>query len=305
MDKLQLLESVLGHGDKTNRDYYQFYCPFCSHRKKKLGISLGTGKWKCWVCPVKGSTVSSLLRKLNASGQQIQLSKELFKERVYFQKEILNGLTLPSEFKPLWEPTGSFFYQKAKGYLSGRGVTEKDIIKQRMGYCERGKYSDMVIFPSYDSQQQLTYFGSRTFNDLSNIKFTIPENIDKNQLLYDENQINWQEPVILVESKLDSVAVRRNAYPLYGKQINQRFKQKILDEGTSEVIFCLDGDALREAIEQMDWFLNNGIKVRLVKIPVGEDPSSLGYKQIWKLINNAEPLNESNVWQFKMKQLLK
>jgi len=52
MDKLQLLESVLGHGDKTNRDYYQFYCPFCSHRKKKLGISLGTGKWKCWVCPV-------------------------------------------------------------------------------------------------------------------------------------------------------------------------------------------------------------------------------------------------------------
>ncbi len=32
MEKLQLLESVLGHGDKTNRDYYQFYCPFCSHR---------------------------------------------------------------------------------------------------------------------------------------------------------------------------------------------------------------------------------------------------------------------------------
>jgi hypothetical protein len=55
----------------------------------------------------------------------------------------------------------------------------------------------------------------------------------------------------------------------------------------------------------MDWFLNNGIKVRLVKLPVGEDPNSLGYKQIWKLINTAESLDESNVWQFKMKQLLK
>lgn len=305
MDKLQCLESVLGQGDKTNRDYYQFYCPFCSHRKKKLGVSLGSGKWKCWTCPVKGSSVSILFRKLNTSNQNIELSKKLWKEKVYFQKETFSNLSLPAEFKPLWQPTGSFFYQKSKHYLASRNVTELDILKHRIGYCEQGKYSDMVIFPSYDSNQHLTYFGSRTFNDLSTVKFKIPDNVDKNDLLYDDNQINWQEPVILVESKLDAIVIKRNVYPNYGKQINQRFKQKILDEGTNEIIFCLDGDALDAAMEQAEWFLNNGIKVRLVKIPFGEDANSLGYKQTWKLINNSKPLTESIVWQFKMKQKLK
>jgi hypothetical protein len=304
-DKLQILESVLGSGEKTNRDYYQFHCPFCSHRKKKLGISLGTGKWKCWVCPAKGSNVSILFRKLNQSQSKVQQVKELWKEKVYFKTEPLTTLQLPKEFKPLWEPSGSFFYKKAQGYVKKRGITEGDIIKHHIGYCEQGQYNDKVIFPSYTEQGQLNFFGSRTFNELSNYKFKIPENIDKNEIVFDENLINWQEPVILVESKLDAIVIKRNAYPLYGKGINKALQQKVLEEGTSEIIFCLDGDALNDAILQAEWFLNNGITVKKVRLPENEDPNSLGYKEVWKYIKKAEPLNESEIWLFKIKNKLK
>ena len=306
MEKLSLLESVLGKGTKSNRDYYQFMCPF--HQGKngpKLGVSLGTGGWKCWVCPAKGSSISSLIRKLNGTKEQLQLSRELWKEKVQFKYEPINKIGLPKEYIPLWQPSGSFFYKKAQGYLYSRGITENDILKYRIGYCDRGPYNDMIIFPSYTESGMVNFYQGRTFNQLSNFRFKIPENINKNEILFDENLINWQEPVILVESKLDAIAVKRNAYPLYGKRITDQFKQKVLEEQTPEIIFCLDGDALNDAIMQSEWFLNNGIDVKKVQLPETEDPSSLGYTQTWKYIKEAKPITEFEVWNYKLKQKMK
>lgn len=305
MDKLQLLETVLGQSHKANRDYVQFNCPFCDHRKPKLGISLGTGGWKCWVCPAKGSSVSRLFSKLQVGKEKIQLSRELWKEKVHFKYEPVNRIGLPKEFLPLWQPTGSFFYSKAKNYLLSRGISDSDILKYKIGYCEKGNFGDMVIFPSYNDDGQVTFFQGRTFNQMSLQRFKIPENINKNELLFDENLINWQEPVILVESKLDAIAVKRNAYPLFGKKINEKLKQKLLDENTPEVIFCLDGDALNDAILQSEWFLNNGINAKKVQLPENEDPSSLGYNQIWKYIKEAKSITEFEVWNYKLKRKLK
>lgn len=305
MDKIQLLESVLGSSTKANRDYVQFHCPFCNHRKPKLGVSLGSGGWKCWVCPAKGSSVSRLFSKLQVGKEKIQLSRELWKEKVHFKYEPINQIGLPKEFLPLWQPTSSFFYSKAKNYLSSRGISDSDILKYRLGYCENGTFNDMVIFPSYNDDGQVTFFQGRTFNQMSLQRFKIPENINKNELLFDENLINWQEPVILVESKLDAITVKRNVYPLFGKKINERLKQKLLDESTPEIIFCLDGDALNDAILQSEWFLNNGISVKKVQLPENEDPSSLGYVEIWKYIKEAKPVTEFEVWNYKLKQKLK
>jgi len=302
-DKLILLESVLGRGHKSNRDYYQFTCPF--HQGKngpKLGISLGSGCWKCWVCPAKGSTVTNLIKKLNGSEQQVQHAKELWKEKSNYKYEPSTQLHLPKEYIPLWEPSGSFFFQKAKGYLRSRGVTESDIIKHRLGYCENGKYSDSIIFPSYDENGQLTFWSGRNFNIK---RFCIPDNINKDEILFDENLVNWSETLIFVESKLDAISVKRNALPLYGKKINHIIKEKAIREGTPKIIFCLDGDALNDAMLQAEYFLNNGIPVSRTILPEGEDPSSIGYERVWKYINNAEPLNESQIWQFKMKNKLK
>lgn len=298
-EKLQFLESFLGKSHKANRDYYQFSCPFCNHYKPKLGISLGTGIWKCWVCPNRGSSISTLLFRLKEPKQKISIAKELWKEKVYFEKQIENKIELPKEFIPLWEGSGSFFHKKAIGFLESRNVTDEDIFKHRLGYCSKGKYSDMIIFPSYSEDNQLVFWSGRTFNEQSYKKFVIPENIDKN-LILDENLINWSEPLIIVESKLDAITVKRNAIYLSGKKITEALKIKIVEERTPEIIFCLDGDALNDAILQSEYFIQNGIKVKKVRLPINEDPSSLGYEKIWKFINDAQIITEAELFYFTM-----
>lgn len=305
MEKLQLLESVLGKGQKTNRDYYQFICPFHEGRHgPKLGISLGSGGWKCWVCPAKGGSIQQLFKKLRQGSDKIQFARELWKEKEeYKRKGQFESLKLPKEFIPLWQETGSFFYAKAKGYLHSRGVTEGDILKHRLGYCESGRYSDMVIFPSYDENGTLNFYSGRSY--LPNNKyFAIPAEIEKDQV-YDENLINWSEPVILVESKLDAIVVKRNVTYLAGKKFGQRLKEKIINEETPKLIFCLDGDALKDAMEQSKYFIESGIECFKVELPMEEDPSSLGYEKVWQFINKAVKITETDNFEFKILNLLR
>lgn len=296
MEKLSLLESVLGKGSKTNRDYYQFMCPFhVGKHGPKLGVSLGSGGWKCWVCPSKGHTVASLFKKINTKPEKVQLARELWNEKVYYKREpLVERLELPKEFVPLWQPSGSLFFDKARNYVTSRGLTENDIVKHKIGFCESGLYRDMIIFPSYSENGNLVFFSGRTFNQLSQFRFKIPENIDKDAILFDENLVNWSEPVIFVESKLDAIAVRRNAVPLFGKKVNSKIKEKIIQEQTPEVIFCLDGDAINEINSEADFFIRNGINAKKVILPINEDPSSLGFEKVWSHINNAVQITEED-----------
>lgn len=305
IEKLQLLESVLGKGVKSNRDYYQFECPF--HKGThgpKLGVSLGTGGWKCWVCPNKGNSVSGLFYKLNVDRERISKAKSLFQEKVQFQKQEVSSLSLPKEFIPLWENSSSMFYNKAKNYILGRGLTEGDIIKHRLGYCENGRYSDMIIMPSYNESGQLIFFTGRSFNEQATYRFSTPKDIDKNIIL-DENLVNWKEPIILVESKLDSIIVRRNSIPLNGKHIPEKLVKKIIEEDVTKIIFCLDGDALQDAIRLSNYFIQHGIDCFIVKLPKNEDPSSLGHERVWEFIENAERISEADNFEFKILDRLK
>lgn len=309
MEKLALLESVLGQGHKSNRDYYQFNCPFCQHHKPKLGISLGTGKWKCWVCGVNGSKVTFLFRKLNAPAATIDKAKNLFVEVFNYKRDSVETLSLPKEFTPLWVETQDFYFKKAKGYLLGRGVTELDIFKHRIGYCTSGKYKDMIVFPFYSEDGTLIYFTGRSYNPTATFTFNSPINVDKN-LIYDEHFIAWSEPLIIVESKLDAIIVRRNAIPLNGKQIQQALLEKILEENVSKVILCLDGDALKDAMKYGKWFNQHGIEVWVTKLPIDRiqsakkgkivyhDPTSLGHDKTWEYIEKASKVQENDSFKY-------
>lgn len=299
MDKITFLTSFLGNGQRANRDYYQFHCPFCGHHKPKLGIALNTGKWRCWTCPSRGHTVQTLLRKLRLTHEHLrQTANSLWPVSDVRTEQLPKNqpvVSLPDGYTPAWQHSHKFEYFRARGFLKSRGVTELDVCKHRIGYCERGKCSNMVVFPSYNTHGSLNYYNARTFVD-SVYKFSDPVDVSKNVIL-DENLINWHEPVVLVEGRLDAVAVKRNAVPLCGKTISSALRQKILDEGTPEIIFCLDGDALMDAMRNCGYFVKNGVKVKIAKLPVGQDPNSLGFPLVWEYIENAVELNEQDIFR--------
>lgn len=306
MEKLQFLQSIFGQGRKANQDFYQFNCPFhIGQHGPKFGINLKTGLAKCWVCGPKGNVVD-VIKKLRLGDDKVRIAKEYFRpldKSWAVKKNDQPEISLPKEFQPLFNPGKGFFYERAKDYVLGRGITEKDILKHRLGYCIDGKYKGMIIAPSYDDIGRLNFFIGRSFENQSNFRFKNPD-IDKN-LIFDEFLVNWQEPIILVESKFDSIVVKRNCLPLYGKQISQRLKTKILEEGTEKVYICLDGDAVREIIKESDFFVRNGIEVFIVKLPENEDPCSLGHERVWEFIQQAKPVNEDMIFEFKILEKLK
>ena len=272
MDNVNLLlgvaETVLGKGRRTSGDNFAFSCPICNHRKPKLEINLASEDYNCWTCspPTKGKSLYSLFKKLNVSNDKL---KELslyskFKTKGETQSnDVILDVKLPDEFKSLQGYISSIIGKHAKHYASQRGITDDEIYKYNIGYCERGRYANSIIIPSYDNYGKLNYFISRSFAEDAFRKYDAPR-CNKNELVGFEYLINWKVPVILCEGAFDAIAVKRNAVPLFGKTISKALMMKLVQSNVKTVYVSLDRDALKDALKYAEELLNLGKTFYLV-----------------------------------------
>ncbi len=293
-NKLQIitiLDSTLGVGSSLKGNEQAHHCPFCNHHKKKLQVNLDTQRWHCWVCDSKGRSIYSLLRKLNVDVRDLNKVRDVYGDEDYTlveKDEYVAKLQLPSEFKQLYfKPTGSFnpIYNQAIHYLKKRDITTADIVKYNIGYCEDGLYGGRVIIPSYDDNGDLNYFVARSFYEDEKMKYKNPP-ISRDVIVF-ENQINWNEPITLVEGVFDSFSVKRNVIPLLGKFLLSKLKNKIMEKGVTDVTIMLDSDAVEDSTKHTEWFMKNGIKVRNI-IPTDKDAGEMGFEKVNELLKGAK-----------------
>jgi len=301
---LGIFTSILGKSHKTTENGdYAFFCPFCKHKNKKLNINFITYRWHCWVCGVKGRSLFQILKKLNVDKDYVKLLSELVQDKPLFSYDIKSEnvaiSALPKEFKPLYEKSDSFFYKRALDYVLSRNITINDIFKYNIGYAESGKYDGMIIIPNYNKNGQINYFTTRNYNRVSDNKFKNPT-ASKNVIGF-ELQVNWNLPVILTESALDAIVIRRNGVPLYGKTLPESLKLQLIENDTMDIYIALDPDAFNDMIDHAKYFINNGINVYHVDIPTGMDPNQLGYEKMQILIENAKMLTSEYLWELKLK----
>ena len=142
---LFLTESVLGKGQSTSKGNYAFKCPFCTHHKNKMEISLRTTAkkenfWHCWVCGAKGKTLLSLFKKIKAPSTKIAELNILVVPNKKDKTVEYGALELPKEFISLSTPTSDKIAQieakHALKFLSKRGITIDDIMKYNIGFCK-------------------------------------------------------------------------------------------------------------------------------------------------------------------------
>ena len=277
-----------------------YYCPFCNHYKRKLQVNLLTQKWHCWVCDNKGQTLSSLMKKSNAPAMSLKRIREIYGDhkittKLEFGREIVG---LPEHYKPLHVNHGTPDYKNALHYvLNVRKLTPIDILRYQIGYCEEGPYAGMVIIPSYNEMNNLNYYVGRSYYDNATIRHKNPP-VSKDIIGF-ENQINWKEPVIIVEGAFDAISSKRNAIPLFGKKILGNLRSKILTEKVQKLYIALDNDAFNDSVKEIEYFLNNGVEVYLVKLS-GKDPNEMGYVSMVEAINKADKVNFFDLIQFKM-----
>ena len=288
---VNILNEVLGYGNSLKGDEQAHYCPFCHHHKKKLQVNLETQQWHCWVCDSKGRKIASLLKRLHVDAHKLKKLYEIYGDDyiVYQQdtEEEKVELRLPKEFQSLLkEPKGfSPLFRKVKEYADKRGITREDIIRYNIGYCDGGLYSNRIIIPSYDSDNRLNYFIARSVYDEEKFKYKNPP-VSKNVIMF-ENQINWNEPITLVEGVFDAMAVKRNAIPLLGKFVPKKLSDSIYKEGVKKINILLDEDAQDQALRYTMQFQNNGIETANIK-PQDKDASDMGFEKVNELLKKTK-----------------
>ena len=296
------LENILGKGQKTSSANYAFHCPFCNHRKPKLEINLATdesGKnpFACWVCQTRGTTIRSLLKQLKTPSEQAQEVLKYLPKGTKSEYKHISAVELPKEYQPIYDASSeSYVANIVKKYLYERGLTDIDFIKYGIGYATTGKFGGRVIIPSYSESNQLNFFIARTY-DGNYYKYKNPET--SKDIIFFENLINWDQPIILCEGVFDAIAIRRNAIPILGKSISTSLYKKIITSKVQDIYVALDTDARDKAIQIAERFLNQGKRVFLINLPE-KDPSELGFKAFTQLIQSAEELDLSGLLLHKL-----
>lgn len=301
---IALINSVLGTGRQTSKGNFAYHCPFCNHHKPKLEVNMtenkkGENPWHCWVCDKRGKKIHQLFKQVKASPEALLELRSIVKTETADKEFVTTEkLNLPKEFKPLLNIQKSdIIGRHALTYIKSRNISEEDILKYNIGYCESGPYKNMVIIPSYDENGMLNYFTGRSFEKEAKVKYKNPS-VSRDIIPF-ELFINWDLPFILCEGPFDAIAIKRNVIPLLGKNIQSKLMRKIVKSSVDKIYIALDKDAQKQALSFCEQLMNEGKEVYLVDMQ-DKDPSEMGFKNFIDTITETYPLTLSGLLEKKL-----
>ena len=301
MKIVNLLNRVLkSQGQElTKENEYMWWSPFVNHHKPKLQVNIKNGKWHCWVSGQGGHNLFQLFKKVKATKKQYQELNEL-SDNFSFEyvpiKQENKEVKLPDEYKPMWVKSNSPIYKHALKYLKSRGVSQDDMIKYSIGYCEDGLYSNRIIIPSYDDEGQLNFFIGR---DIFDSKLKYRNSPTPKDIIGFELFVNWEEPILLVEGALDAITSKVNSIPLFGKTIMNNLKRKILEKKVKTLYVALDNDAVKDSMKIVEELMNEGIKVHMIKL-TEKDPNDIGYEKFTDIKNSTNETSFRELVKYKL-----
>ena len=301
MKIVNLLNRVLkSQGQQlTKENEYLWWSPFVNHHKPKLQVNIKNGKWHCWVSGQGGHNLFQLFKKVKATKKQYQELNELsdnFSFEYVPTKQENKEVKLPDEYKPMWTKSNSPTYKHALKYLKSRGVSQDDMIKYSIGYCEDGLYSNRIIIPSYDDEGQLNFFIGR---DIFDSKLKYRNSPTPKDIIGFELFVNWEEPILLVEGALDAITSKVNSIPLFGKTIMNNLKRKILEKKVKTLYVALDNDAVKDSMKIVEELMNEGIKVHMIKL-TEKDPNDIGYEKFTDIKNSTNETSFRELVKYKL-----
>jgi DNA primase len=301
MKIVNLLNRVLkSQGQELSKENeYMWWSPFVNHHKPKLQVNIKNGKWHCWVSGQGGHNLFQLFKKVKATKKQYQELNELsdnFSFEYVPTKQENKEVKLPDEYKPMWTKSNSPTYKHALKYLKSRGVSQDDMIKYSIGYCEEGLYSNRIIIPSYDNEGKLNFFIGR---DIFDSKLKYRNSPTPKDIIGFELFVNWEEPILLVEGALDAITSKVNSIPLFGKTIMNNLKRKILEKKVKTLYVALDNDAVKDSMKIVEELMNEGIKVHMIKL-TEKDPNDIGYEKFTDIKNSTNETSFRELVKYKL-----
>lgn len=323
--KRTILNDILGKG-REEGDEILFHCPFCNHDKKKLSVNLKKDVAKCWVCKTSFSNLTKMIEYLadeetvnewkRLSGEPINKKEQKLREGIEKNSEPVNTdnikyeLSIPDEQKRVWPVDRKDRDNvRAYRYLKDRGISDKQILKYRIGYCSYGRYAKRVIIPSISEDLRLNYYVARSFLETDHVKYLTPKGVNKVHIVFNDFFINWNKPVKIVEGVFDAIKAGDNAIAMLGNSLpkKSRIYKKIVSNNP-KVYLCLDKGESDKEIRIIESLKSMGVnEIVLVNLDntdfkdIGEMPN--GYFD--KYISNQDNVRyiRGNMSKIKMELL--
>jgi len=311
LDVTDIFEELFGECRKHNEYSCQisYDCPMCDDDKHSgnLEINYQDSIFKCWSCCEINKMQGRIPYLLKRFGKKDSLKNYLLlkpdSEYVSEKEQPKIIVKLPEGYIKLSECKNKDYQcNLALKYLYKRGITDDIIEEYNIGYTCIGTYFDRIIIPSYDENDKLNYFISRWYSKKYNkIKYLNPS-VEKQEIVFNENKINWDSTIYLVEGVFDHIVIP-NSIPLLGKFISEKLFNLLYEKSSVDIIIVLDGEdsAYKDAITIYK-SLNHGDlvgRVKIVRPPEDEDPSSIfekfGSKGIINLIRTAKKLKDDEL----------
>jgi len=308
-EKLKILTSFLGPYTRSGGEVL-FSCPFCKHHKKKLSVNIHKNVFKCWICDANGKSLSKLVRKFGNTDARFKWSK--FEDRIEIgdfdnlfedQKPELEVLiNLPANFVSLANKSLPITAKGPLKYLSERGITKKDILRWKVGYCSDGEYANRVIIPSFNKDGYVNYFVARSWID-EFPRYKNPQ-ASKN-IIFNELFVDWTKPIILTEGVFDAVKAG-NAIPLLGSTMKENSKvfQEIVKREIP-VYLALDPDAQKKQDWITEMLLSYDVPVYSVDVSGYKDVGEMEPEVFQDRLSKATFIDQTNYLLTKMLRSVK
>lgn len=299
--KIKIIERAFGPGElESDEKNIHVSCPGCKdlrRDKKKLYIALDTGWYNCWVCNTSGKNLSYLFRKYAPS--HYQPCKSIFGiDNSDKAPEVEEDVSFPEDAKLVADFSSDPDARDVYVYLKNRGLSRIDMYRWRVCTSSEFGYRRKAIFPSFDDSGKINYFVARSIDE-TKFKYNNAK-VPKSGIVFNEIDMDWKQPVILVEGVFDAAKCPDNTAVALGSTLprSSLLYQKLV-KNQSTVIVCFDSDAGGKSHEVCKRLKEAGCCVYRVS-PKGEDLGARNREDALNLISTAVLWTEESRLSYKI-----
>ncbi len=168
-----------------------------------------------------------------------------------------------------------------------KNVAEKSglVLQKKSGSGYYDRFRNRVIFPIFDINMQIAGFGGRVMDDSLPKYLNSPETLvyNKSRILYglhiSKNHCRQKEHVYIVEGYFDFLSLYqhgvKNVVASLGTALTKEHV-RLLKGYAKKVTLVFDSDdaGINAAKRSIDIFVNEGIELKILVLPQGNDPDS-------------------------------
>jgi hypothetical protein len=254
--------------------HFQAKCSLCgdskkTQKKRRFHLDYDSLKnnavFHCWNCTASGdfyklyseikhTTRQEAWKKINYDLTESTLFPILSQTKTPTIKPVKHNFNhiLKNCYNDIDTPIGIIqesLVNKLKQFRKSRLIS--DDIKLYIGYT--GEYNKRIIVPVFEDDN-LVYFQARSISDHQHPKYLNPA-VEKEYLIPNKNNLNWNEPIVILEGLIDSWSIN-NGTCMLGKELSDVFMDNLITLAKDKIIICYDND--EEGKNSLTKYINNG-----------------------------------------------